>query len=127
MNERYSLPSKGNGGVNEWARYFGHVRARVPWMNEVDDAILEFFEDLEESTGYPVSLPPTAVYVNLVEQLDKLDRSSNTVSRRMGKLADMGFLEIVDEKRRYYRITEMGRQYLTGELDAEDIPRPEDD
>lgn len=96
-------------------------------MNEADDAILEFFEDLEESTDYPVALPPTAVYVNLVEQLGKLDRSSNTVSRRMGKLADMGFLEIVDEKRRYYRITELGQLYLAGELDAEDIPRPEDD
>lgn len=95
-------------------------------MNEADDAILEFFERLEDS-GISVALPPTAVYVNLVEELETLDRSSKTISRRMSNLEKMGLLEVVDEKRRYYRITEMGMAYLEGQLDAEDIPRPEED
>ena len=64
--------------------------------------------------------------MNLVEQLETLDRSSKTISRRMGNLAAMGFLEVVDEKRRYYRITELGLAYLAGELDAGEIPRPDE-
>lgn len=100
------------------------MRPRVPWMNEVDDAILEFFEELE-SADFRVALPPTAVYVNVVEELKALDRSPNTISRRMKILDQMGLLERVDEERGYYRITDRGLQYLQGELDASDLERPE--
>ncbi|ELY80191.1 hypothetical protein C486_09305 [Natrinema gari JCM 14663] len=41
-------------------------------------------------------------------------------------LVDHGLLERVDEDRGYYRITERGRQYLEGELDAEDLELNED-
>ena len=64
------------------------MRARVSWMNEVDDAILEYLQELETDTGHRIALPPTAVWYNLVEELSVLDRSQNTVSRRMNVLSE---------------------------------------
>jgi len=94
-------------------------------MNEVDDAILELFEELGEPGGKPISLPPSPVKRHLVEELGLLDRERSTFSRRMSKLADRGLLEIADEEASYYRITDKGLAYLAGELDAEDLNSPE--
>jgi DNA-binding IclR family transcriptional regulator len=92
-------------------------------MNEVDDTILEFFEELGEVGGEPVSLPPSPVRHHIVEMLGHLDRERSTFSRRMNKLADRGLLEKTDEEGSYYRITENGLAYLAGELDADDLER----
>jgi DNA-binding transcriptional ArsR family regulator len=100
------------------------MRPRVPWMNETDDAILEFLESLD-TDGVRVWQAPTPVWINVTRNFDALDVSRNTVSRRMGKLAEMGLLERVDEKRGYYKITDKGLAYLSEELDREDISRPE--
>jgi DNA-binding transcriptional ArsR family regulator len=97
------------------------MRARVSWMNEADDAILEYLQQLETETGHRVSLPPTAIWYNLVEELGVLDRSQNTISRRMNVLSNAGLLEKRDEKRGYYRITDSGVAYLDGELRAEEL------
>ncbi|WP_455449617.1 transcriptional regulator [Natrinema thermotolerans] len=97
------------------------MRARVSWMNEADDAILEYLRELETNTGHRISLPPTAIWYNLVEELGILDRSQNTVSRRMNVLSEAGLLEKTDEKRGYYRITDRGLAYLDGELDTSDL------
>jgi DNA-binding PadR family transcriptional regulator len=43
----------------------------------------------------------------------------------MRGLESSGLLEKVDEQRGYYRITNKGRQYLSGELDAEDLKKEE--
>lgn len=99
------------------------MRPRVPWMNETDDAILEYFEALE-SAGFRTWLAPTPVWLNLTENLEVLDKSRDTISRRMGLLADMGLLERVDDKRGYYRITNEGLAYLAGEMDATDLNPP---
>lgn len=96
------------------------MRPRVPGMNEVDDAILEFFQDLEVHKGHRVALPPTAVWYTVCVDLEMLERSSDTFSDRMGQLADeYGLLERTDRKRGYYRITDKGHAYLSGDLDAE--------
>lgn len=92
-------------------------------MNEVDDAILEYLQELETDTGHRISLPPTVVWFNLVEELEVLDRSQNTVSRRMNVLSDAKLLEKTSEKRGYYRITDHGLAYLEGELDVSDLER----
>ena len=102
------------------------MRARVSWMNEVDDAILEYLQELETDTGHRIALPPTAVWYNLVEELGVLDRSQNTVSRRMNVLSEESLLEKIDEKRGYYRITDRGLAYLEGGLDMSDLERNED-
>lgn len=90
-------------------------------MNEVDDAILEFFEELGEPGGTRVSLPPSPVHHHLTEVLGTVERDSSTFSRRMSKLADRELLEIEDEEAGYYRITDKGLAYLAGELDADDL------
>ncbi|WP_323190774.1 transcriptional regulator [Halostella sp. PRR32] len=88
-------------------------------MNEVDDSILEFFN----SQGDQVSLPPTAVWYNLAEIFEVTDKSRDTVARRMRGLDKAGLLEKVDEQRGYYRITDKGGAYLSGDIDAEDLER----
>lgn len=100
------------------------MRPRVPWMNETDDAILEFLAGLEVD-GVRVWQAPTPVWINLTRNFDAIDVSRNTVSRRMGKLVEMSLLKRVDNKRGYYTITEKGLAYLAEELDREDIGRPE--
>ncbi|WP_241431927.1 winged helix-turn-helix domain-containing protein [Natrialba chahannaoensis] len=92
-------------------------------MNEADDAILEYFQKLETDTDHRIALPPTAVWYNLVEELSVLNRSQNTISRRMNVLADAGLLEKTDKKRGYYKITDYGLSYLRGELEARELER----
>jgi predicted transcriptional regulator len=90
-------------------------------MNEVDDSILEFFNN----QGDQVSLPPTAVWYNLAIVFEVTDKSQDTVARRMRGLKDSDLLEKTDEKRGYYRITEKGRAYLSGDLNAEELKQKE--
>lgn len=100
------------------------MRPRVAGMNEVDDAVLEYFEAQEEGAG----LPPTVVWWNLAERLDVIDKSRDTVARRMrDNLTDRGLLSIADEKRGYYQITQKGRDYLAGEIDADDLRLDDED
>nr|WP_049920334.1 hypothetical protein [Halobiforma nitratireducens] len=90
-------------------------------MNEVDDAVLEFLRELEIDDR-PVALKPGAVHYNLVEEFGMVDRSLSTFSRRMDVLADHGLLEKTEDgKGSPYRITEKGRAYLEGDLDAEEL------
>jgi DNA-binding MarR family transcriptional regulator len=88
-------------------------------MNELDDAILEFLEALNEPGGEPVALSPTPVWVNLAKIRETTDKKQNTFSRRMNQLAQADLLRKVDDQRGYYVITEKGQQYLAGNLDAE--------
>ena len=97
------------------------MRPRVPWMNETDTAILEFFEELDSPDTPSVALPPTAVWFNLSVEMGVLERSKSTVSRRMKKLGDIGLLSKVDDERGYYRLTDKGRTYLAGELEADEL------
>lgn len=90
-------------------------------MNEVDDAILEFFEEVGTPVGEPIELSPRVVHRHLVEKCGILDRTPPTFSRRMKKLDDRGLLERPDPDSAMYYLTEKGRQYLAGELDAEDL------
>ncbi|MCG1002607.1 MULTISPECIES: winged helix DNA-binding protein [Halobacterium] len=90
-------------------------------MNEVDDAILEFFEELGEVGGARVAQPPSPVKHHLVDVLGTVDRERSTFSRRMSKLEERGLLERVGEDTAYYQITEKGLAYLGGELSAGDL------
>lgn len=97
------------------------MRPRVPGMNEVDDTILEFFEELGEVGGSRVELPPSAVQHHVCDVLGLLDRERSTFSRRMKKLEERGLLERTGDGSAYYRITEKGLAYLAGDLDVEDL------
>lgn len=98
------------------------MRPRVEGMNEVDDAVLEFFEAQDEG----VALPPTVVWYNLHDLLEVIDKSRDTVARRMRKLTERGLLVKASEERGYYQITDKGKEYLTGEIDPETLKISED-
>lgn len=100
------------------------MRPRVPWMNEVDDAILEFFADLNSGNA-DIALTPGVVHYNIVFIRGASNKSRSTFSRRMSNLAKAGLLELVDEDRRLYQITGMGFGYLSGDIDATDIEEPD--
>ena len=82
------------------------MRPRVEWMNQTDNRVLDLLEESD------LILSPAVAAINL-------DYSRNWVSRRMSKLEDAGLIEKVDGG--YYQITDRGRAYLEGELDADDL------
>ncbi|CAI49718.2 homolog to phage PhiH1 repressor protein [Natronomonas pharaonis DSM 2160] len=102
------------------------MRPRVPWMNETDDAILEFYLKLDEADGLRVALPPTAVWYNLVKKEALLDKGSSTISRRMSRLDKIGLLNLVDSDRAYYQFTDKGAAYLAGDLEADELELPDE-
>jgi Mn-dependent DtxR family transcriptional regulator len=80
-------------------------------MNQTDDRVLEL---LDESG---LKLNPSAIAVNL-------EYSRSWVSRRCKMLAEAELIEITEDS--YYRITDRGRAYLTGELNADALARDEE-
>ena len=73
-------------------------------MNQTDDRILDLLADSD------LILSPAVIAINL-------DYTRNWVSRRVSKLEGAGLIESINGS--YYRITETGREYLSGEVDAE--------
>jgi len=82
------------------------MRPRVDWMNQTDDRILEL---LRESG---LELTPAALAHNL-------DYSRSWISRRISKMADAGLVDTAEDG--YYGITDKGRAYLAGDLNADDL------
>ncbi|WP_425492173.1 ArsR family transcriptional regulator [Halovivax limisalsi] len=78
-------------------------------MTKSDPVIVEFFGEAG------IAMPPAVVNYNL-EGISK-----STLKRRLPELVERGLLEKVDETKGYYEITEMGRDYLAGDLDADDL------
>jgi len=75
-------------------------------MNQTDDRILEL---LDESG---LELSPVVLSRNL-------DYSRSWVSQRLTKLSEVGLVGVDDGS--YYYITDRGRDYLKGDLDADDL------
>jgi len=90
------------------------MRPVVPWMTKSDDAILELLEETD------IALPPAAISFNI-------DVSHPTVRRRLPKLLEHGLVRKADEDKGYYVITEKGRQYLAGDLDASSLKNESED
>lgn len=83
------------------------MRKRADWMVPSDDPILEFVEHVGEVT-------PAVIARNL-------DLHRKYVNRRVRELAEWGLLESTGDG--FYTITEAGRGYLAGELDAAGLSR----
>lgn len=90
------------------------MRPLVSWMTKSDPVVLEFFEEQD------IAMPPAVVSFNIE------GASYATVKRRLPVLAENGLLEKVDETKGYYRITDRGRAYLAGDLDASDLEDDEE-
>jgi len=82
------------------------VRPRISWMNQTDNRILELLDESD------LILSPGVIAVNL-------EYTRNWVSRRVSKLVEAELLERVDGA--YYRITDQGQDYLSGDIDAEKL------
>ena len=90
------------------------MRPRVEWMTENDDSILEFL------ASYELALPPRAIEYNLNTRHD-IEVSYSTINRRLKLLIGAGLIEKEYEQGGFYSITEKGRSYLAGDLDAKDL------
>lgn len=82
------------------------MRPRVSWMNQTDDYILELLEESD------LILSPSIIAVNL-------DYTRNWISKRLAKLEEANLVEKLDEGQ--YQISERGRAYLAGDLDASEL------
>ena len=85
------------------------MRPVISWMTKSDPAILSLLDEAE------LDLPP-AVIAHNIEGV-----SHPTVNRRLPVLLEHDLVEKVDERKGYYAISDRGRAYLAGELDAEDL------
>ncbi|WP_434521955.1 winged helix-turn-helix domain-containing protein [Halorubrum sp. AS12] len=84
------------------------MRKPADWMQmPTDDRILEALEGR-------LRLTPAVIAENI-------DKSRTHVSRRLSDLMDYGLVE--KPKRGYYQITELGQQYLNGEIDGKSLEK----
>ncbi|MDS0475281.1 MarR family transcriptional regulator [Natrinema sp. 1APR25-10V2] len=84
------------------------MRPRVEWMNQTDNRILELLDESD------LILSPAVTAINL-------DYSRNWVSRRMSQLENANLIEKVNGS--YYQITDRGRAYLSGQIDANELKK----
>lgn len=92
--------------------------ARGPdWENSATKPALRLLAD------YDLALSSTAIYYNLEQQLQR-PPSRSTVTRALGGLREK---ELVEQPYgSLYQITERGRRYLAGELDASKLETNEE-
>lgn len=90
------------------------MRRRGRWMNAGCDPVLEILRDAE-SVGLRLSRDNVLKNINLKL---KGPPSKSTVYRSFDLLEEHGFIE--SDSQELFSITEPGKQYLAGEIDASD-------
>lgn len=85
------------------------MRKHADWLTQTDERILEF---LSEKGNHP----PSSVRDQLDESGVAMDYSSGHIGRECRKLTDFGLL--VNVGGGTYSITDVGEQFLSGDLDA---------
>jgi hypothetical protein len=88
------------------------VRKSAPWMCTLDERILEYLRR---------DLLGTADWISGEM---KMNASERRVRERLGMLADAGLVAPLTEDGDLWVLTMTGIEYLDGELDAENQPRP---
>jgi len=86
------------------------MRPRVEWMTRADDYILEFLDETD------IVATPQVIAANI-------DYSRQYVNQRIRLLADNNLVQNTGDG--LYRITDHGRSYLEGELDADELSNSE--
>lgn len=82
------------------------MRPRVDWMTRADDYILEFLGHND------IIASPRVISANI-------DYSHQYVNERMKPLRENGLVKNTGDG--LYKITDKGREYLAGDLDADDL------
>lgn len=80
-------------------------------MTRADDTILEF---LLNDGNKPLNASQTFVEANI-------DYKISHIRNRMRKLHEAGLIEYYDEDRGIYYITDLGREYLAGKIESDDL------
>jgi len=88
------------------------MRSRVPWMTSADNRILEFLHEKD------IVATPHVISANI-------DYSQQYVNERVRILAQNELVEQTEGA--LYQITDRGQAYLTGDLDAKDLPPKHED
>lgn len=86
-------------------------RPRVDWMTRSDDAILEF---LLNDPVHEIAAAPVTIAANV-------EFSRSTVHRRLRVLYEHGLVEYYNESQGVYRLTDLGRRYLSGEATHDEL------
>ena len=79
------------------------------WMTPVDRDILERLENGDEDE---LALTPALISVNT-------DWGHQTIREHMSDLREHGLIEYHEKERGIYRLSELGREYLAGKIDAD--------
>ena len=87
------------------------MRPTPGWMTMTDLVILEFLND------HDLELAPKPLYRNLIRHGH--DVGYSTIRGRLPELAEKGLLQ--KDSDGYYQLTDLGREYLAGEIDADDL------
>lgn len=89
------------------------MRPTPGWMTMTDLVILEFLND------HDLELAPKPLYRNLNRHGH--DVGYSTIRGRLPELAKRGLL--AKDSDGYYQLTDLGREYLAGEVDAAELDR----
>ena len=88
------------------------MRPELPsWMTHVDRAILE---RLENEGNDELVLAPRPIS-------DNTDFARSTVRNHLIDLREGGLVEYYDEEDGIYQLTDLGRRWLAGELETEEL------
>lgn len=90
----------------------GHLecmRKHADWMSHVDERILEFLEEYGNHQ-------PSQIANRLPEIGQDLDYHPKYIGRRCRRLTEHGLTQNLGNG--VYSITDVGREYLTGDIDA---------
>lgn len=88
------------------------MRPRVSWMTRADDAILELLSEAG------IAANPSTIAFNI-------DYDNRYVSQRCRILDDHELVERVHDTKAMYEITDLGIEYLQGDVDAETLENKE--
>lgn len=90
---------------------FRQMVGRISWFTDVHYEVLLFYKDHD-------------IVINAGSMAQNLDYSSHYMSQQMRKLARAGLLE---KEGRYYALSDLGREFVEGELDVEEVEALEPD
>ncbi|WP_139326668.1 ArsR family transcriptional regulator [Natrinema saccharevitans] len=82
-------------------------------MNKASDPVLEFLD------GHDIAVPVSVLDI-------ELDPSRATIARALSELESHGLIETHDDYTTHYQITDLGRDYLDGKVDADNLPANND-
>ncbi|MFB6120981.1 MAG: MarR family transcriptional regulator [Halobacteriaceae archaeon] len=83
---------------------------RVPWMSPIHYEILKHFEEHD-------------IWESPRDLAKNIDYSRRYTAGELQKLHQIGLFE---KEGQTYRLTDRGRAFLAGDLDADELPEPED-